>query len=161
MTKNMPYIDLTLQDLVTKVKALNKSAFAAGFAEKLASLPLDAKRDILAQLYALGVTKQATAVGNSNFGMPPARSVVPQKYIRQNYGLGSQFNNLGKTVTYPDDPKQQGSSVKPPDVVNQSSPLKDMLQGSSINNGIAQLKKPESQTVPETPFLKDNLRGTA
>jgi len=130
MTKNMPYIDLTLQDLVTKVKALNKSAFAAGFAEKLASLPLDAKRDILAQLYALGVTKQANN---------PIPKSIPQAPKRQNYGLGSQYNMLGKELA--PIPGEDPEPAKP-DPISMEDPLKGLLQATKKHLGVNQLTAP-------------------
>jgi hypothetical protein len=145
MSKNIPYIDMTLQDLVTKVKALDKKAFASGFAEKLASLPLDAKRDILAQLYALGVSKQADsqqAVGAGNFGIPPS---IPQAPIRQQYSLGSQYNMLGKKLAPVQGESMGKNSNKPGQTFEQVSlrePLKDFMMAPEKNLGVDQLKPP-------------------
>jgi hypothetical protein len=146
----MPYEDLTLQDLVTKVKALDKHAFAAGFAEKIASLGLGAHRDILAQLYALGVAKQASsqqAVGSSNYGVPPSTS-VPQTYQRQQFNLGSQPNKLGKNTIDPNQQESIGkSSVKPGQTFEQISlrePLKDFMMKPEKSMGIDQLKPPDA-----------------
>jgi hypothetical protein len=150
VAKQVPYEDLTLQDLVTKVKALNKMSFATGFAEKIASLPLDVQRGILAQLYAIGVSKQAAsqqAVGVSNYGIPPSTS-VPQSYIKQQFNLGSQPNQMGKRRIDPNQKESVGkSSIKPGQTFEQVSlrePLKDYMMKPEKNMGIDQLKPPDA-----------------
>ena len=144
------YMDDTIRDLMSKVKAgkVSKRAFvesfAAGFAEKIASIPADARNDVLGSMYARGVEKAATGqniTGASNYGVPPAQS-VPQQPIKQEFRLGSQFNMMGKKPA-----PIQGESVgkksgTPGQQISLREPLKDFMQAPEKELGIEQLKPP-------------------
>jgi len=150
VTNDLPYKELSLNNLMSKIPSLkfNKRAFAEGFAEKMANLPVNTCRDLLAKLYSIGISKQSAMVdgveenssakeaggGSSNQGLPPMQPQAPNK---QQFNLGSQINRLGKNYIEPVQ-KESVGKVSAPDV--QRKPLSAFLMQPTTILGSNQLK---------------------